>query len=168
MEGDIVTAPAHELSEAAVVEGALDHDCPDCGAKAKVRCRILSCVHRGPGYPVNTKVDVRCKPCAGRVMLAWREALRRNGDGVIAATKPRPVPSRETAGEEPVDPRIAKHGGTRKDRKSNYDFAGMMDSASWRRTEVHEHTRWYGCALCGQKFSGPHAVYGHLAKRHDR
>jgi hypothetical protein len=67
-----------------------------------------------------------------------------------------------------VDPRVAKHGGTRKDPKAHYDFPGMVDAASWRRTEVHRHTRWYGCAVCGQKFSGPHAVYTHLAKVHDR
>lgn len=67
-----------------------------------------------------------------------------------------------------VDPRVARHGGTRRDAKANYDFPGMMDDRGWRRTEVHMHTPWYGCALCGQKFSGPHAVYTHLAKRHDR
>ena len=60
---------------------------------------------------------------------------------------------------EPRRPRVAKHGGTRKDPKANYDFPGMMDAASWRRTEVHKATRWYGCAHCGRKFGGPHAVY---------
>jgi hypothetical protein len=79
-----------------------------------------------------------------------------------------PAPSRDTAAQGLVDPRVAKHGGTRKDPKANYDFPGMMDAASWRRTEVHKHTAWYGCALCGQKFAGPHAVYTHLAKVHDR
>jgi hypothetical protein len=87
------------------------------------------------------------------------------------------VPKPDAAADEPVPPRVAaplvdarvaKHGGTRKDPKSNYDFPGMMDAASWRRTEVHKHTAWYGCALCGQKFNGPHAVYTHLAKRHNR
>jgi hypothetical protein len=67
-----------------------------------------------------------------------------------------------------VDPRVARHGGTRKSRKDNYDFPGMVDDSSWRRTKIHRATSWYGCALCGQKFSGPHAVYTHLAKRHDR
>ena len=31
-----------------------------------------------------------------------------------------------------VDPRVAKHGGTRRNAKENYDFPGMMDAASWR------------------------------------
>jgi hypothetical protein len=67
-----------------------------------------------------------------------------------------------------IDPRVAKHGGTRKSPKSHYDFPGMMDAASWRRTQVHAHTRFYGCHRCGRKFAGPHAVYTHLAKVHDR
>jgi hypothetical protein len=75
---------------------------------------------------------------------------------------------RDTAAEKLVDPRVAKHGGTRRDTKSNYDFPGMVDDASWRRPQVHEHTAWYGCGCCGQKFTGPHAVYTHLAKVHDR
>jgi hypothetical protein len=65
-----------------------------------------------------------------------------------------------------IDPRIAKLGGTRRDRKATYDFPGMQDQASWRRTLVHEHTYWYGCSLCGVKLAGPSAVYVHLAKRH--
>jgi hypothetical protein len=77
-----------------------------------------------------------------------------------------PVPPREEA--PLVDPRVAKRGGTRKDRKSNYDYPGMASDGDWRETEVHRHTRWYGCALCGLKVSGPHAVYTHLAKVHDR
>jgi hypothetical protein len=68
----------------------------------------------------------------------------------------------------PVDPRVAKHGGTRNSPKSTYRFPGLMDQASWRRTQVHQHTHWYGCSICGQGFAGPHAVYTHLAKRHDR
>jgi hypothetical protein len=44
----------------------------------------------------------------------------------------------------------------------------MMDAASWRRSEAHAGTRWYGCSVCGQGFAGPHAVYTHLAKGHDR
>jgi hypothetical protein len=67
-----------------------------------------------------------------------------------------------------VDPRVAKHGGTRRNAKANYDFPRMMDAASWRRTLVHEHTYGYWCSLCGQRFAGPHAVYTHLAKIHDR
>jgi hypothetical protein len=63
---------------------------------------------------------------------------------------------------------VAAHGGTRRDAKAKYQFSGQMDAASWRRTQVHEHTRYYGCGVCGQRFAGPHAVYTHLAKRHDR
>jgi hypothetical protein len=65
-----------------------------------------------------------------------------------------------------IDPRVAKHGGSRRNAKANYDFPGMMDAASWRRTEVHKHTYGYWCGLCGQRFAGPHAVYTHIAKRH--
>jgi hypothetical protein len=67
-----------------------------------------------------------------------------------------------------IDPRVAKHGGTRRGAKSSYHFAGMMDEASWRRTDVHKHTHWFGCGLCGRRFKGPHAVYTHMAKIHDR
>ena len=63
---------------------------------------------------------------------------------------------------------MAAHGGTRRNAKANYDFPGMMDAASWRRSEAHAGARWYGCSICGQGFAGPHAVYTHLAKRHDR
>jgi len=75
---------------------------------------------------------------------------------------------RDSRAQGVIDPRVAKHGGTRRDVKANYDFPGMMDAASWRRTDVHKATAFYGCALCGQKFAGPHAVYTHLAKIHDR
>jgi hypothetical protein len=44
----------------------------------------------------------------------------------------------------------------------------MIDQSPWRRSRVHKATRFYGCALCGIKFTGPHAVYTHLAKVHDR
>jgi hypothetical protein len=74
----------------------------------------------------------------------------------------------ETVTPELIDPRVAKHGGTRNSRKATYDFPGMLDQRTWRRGRVHTATRFYGCALCGQKFSGPHSVYVHLAKRHDR
>jgi hypothetical protein len=68
-----------------------------------------------------------------------------------------------------IDPRVAKHGGTRTNRKHTYDFPGMLADRDWRQTaNVHKATRYYGCALCGVKFSGPHAVYVHLAKVHDR
>jgi hypothetical protein len=66
-----------------------------------------------------------------------------------------------------VDPRVAKHGGIRKDPKANYDFPGMLDRRSWAKTLVHQHSV-YGCGICGTRFSSPHAVYTHLAKRHDR
>jgi hypothetical protein len=75
---------------------------------------------------------------------------------------------RDAAAERLIDPRVARYGGTRTNPKSNYDFPGMMDAASWRRTLVHQHTAWYGCAMCGQKFKGPHAFYTHRAKVHDR
>jgi hypothetical protein len=80
----------------------------------------------------------------------------------------RTLPRPDTAPQPLVDPRVAKHGGTRRSRKANYDFPGMTDDATWRRTKVHKSTSYYGCALCGQRFSGPHAVYTHLAKVHDR
>jgi hypothetical protein len=66
----------HHLTEADVRLRAFEHACPDCGAAAGVRCRILTRVERGPGYPVNTKVDVRRKPCPGRVQLAWRDWVK--------------------------------------------------------------------------------------------
>ena len=49
-----------------------------------------------------------------------------------------------------VDPRVAKHGGTRKDPKANYDFPGMLDRRSWAKTEVHKHTAYYACQWCGE------------------
>ena len=59
---------------------AIGHDCPDCGAKATVRCRILSKTGGGnPAYPVRTRVEVCRRPCAGRVTLAWREWLAGKG-----------------------------------------------------------------------------------------
>ena len=74
---------------------------------------------------------------------------------------------RDVAAESVVDPRVAKHGGTRRNPKANYDFPGMMDASSWRRTEVHKHSSYF-CGFCGLKLAGPHAVYTHIAKRHDR
>lgn len=67
-----------------------------------------------------------------------------------------------------IDPRIAKRGGYRTNSKSHYEFPGMQDRSSWRRSAVHAATSFYGCSLCGQKFVDPHAVYTHLAKVHDR
>lgn len=58
--------------EREVAQRALDHECPVCGAKPGVRCRILT---RNVTNPKRTKVDVRQKPCGGRVTLAWREWL---------------------------------------------------------------------------------------------
>lgn len=73
-----------------------------------------------------------------------------------------------TASRELVDPRVAATGGTRTSAKANYDWPGMMEESSWRRTPVHHATSMYGCSRCGTKFTGPHAVYTHLAKRHGR
>jgi hypothetical protein len=67
-----------------------------------------------------------------------------------------------------VDPRVAARGGTRNSPKSGYDYPGMIDAASWSRTQVAKATACYGCAWCGQTFSGPHAVYTDLDKRHPR
>lgn len=68
----------HQMTEADLRAKALDHECPTCGAAPKVRCRILTRTDRGPGYPINTKADVRKKPCDGRVMAAWRDMLSRS------------------------------------------------------------------------------------------
>ena len=66
----------HSPVEREIVGRAIEHDCPDCGASSDVRCRILTKTGgENPGYPVRTKVDVRRKPCAERVTLAWREWL---------------------------------------------------------------------------------------------
>jgi hypothetical protein len=48
-----------------------------------------------------------------------------------------------------VDPRVAKHGGTRNSSKSTYRFPGLMDQASWRRTEVAPPTTAATCAARG-------------------
>lgn len=53
-------------------ERALNHDCPDCGAKRTVRCRIL---RPNRTNPARTTVDVRPNQCPDRVTLAWREHL---------------------------------------------------------------------------------------------
>jgi hypothetical protein len=48
-------------------------NCPECGARAGIRCRIVSRydVNDGSGKQ-RTKVDVKRKPCGERVTLAWR------------------------------------------------------------------------------------------------
>ena len=71
-KGDDVTQQTiHDLTEADVRGRAIDPPCPDCGAKAGVRCRLITRTHHG-----RTKVDVRPRPCDGRVTLAWRQLLR--------------------------------------------------------------------------------------------
>jgi hypothetical protein len=67
-----------------------------------------------------------------------------------------------------LDERVVKVGGTRRSSKSTYDFPGMAGDGEWRRSQAHKATLFYGCSLCGTKFTGPHAVYVHLAKRHGR
>jgi hypothetical protein len=67
---------AHDFNEATVIKRAIEHPCPNCGAKAGIRCRILTKTGGGnPGYRVNTKVDVLPKPHPERCTLAWREML---------------------------------------------------------------------------------------------
>ncbi len=76
--------------------------------------------------------------------------------------------ARETDAESLVDPRVAKHGGTRKDAKANYDFPGMMgrrELAADRGTQGDPLVRVR--ALRAQ-VRGPHAVYTHLAKVPDQ
>ena len=71
----------HHVTDADFDRRALEHPCPDCGAKAEVRCRILTRYmvgyEEGQGRKpkIRTKVDVRKKPCAGRVQVAWRAWL---------------------------------------------------------------------------------------------
>ena len=50
--------------EKPVVDRALDHERPECGAKPKVRCRILTPNITNPKV---TRVDVRPKSCGGRM-----------------------------------------------------------------------------------------------------
>jgi hypothetical protein len=63
----------HDITERDLAVRALEHDCPDCGAKASVRCRIL---RPNVTNPKLTVVDVRRKPCGERVMVAWRATLQ--------------------------------------------------------------------------------------------
>jgi len=72
----------------------------------------------------------------------------------------------QAAPTELIDGRVAKVGGYRTSTKDNYDFPGMQDDTTWRRGRVHRATSLYACSRCGAKFTGPHAVYTHLAKRH--
>ena len=72
----------------------------------------------------------------------------------------------EDASRALIDPRIAEVGGHRKSTKDTYDFPGMQDDTTWRRSRVHQSTSYNGCHRCGAKFTGPHAVYVHVAKRH--
>jgi hypothetical protein len=74
---------------------------------------------------------------------------------------------RQRAAKALIDPRIAQRGGSRAHSKDQYHFEGMMERKSWERTRVHKHTSGYGCHRCGTWFSSPHAVYAHLARRHD-
>ena len=63
-------------AEKALREPAIaNHDCPACGAKPGIRCRIVTHRPARPGYPAGTKVDVRQNPCSERVTLAWRAML---------------------------------------------------------------------------------------------
>jgi hypothetical protein len=70
--------------------------------------------------------------------------------------------------ERYVDPRIAATGGYRRvptDRKSNYEWPGMMPLPAWQRTRIHQHSTYF-CAKCGRRLGSPQAVYTHLAKVH--
>ena len=42
----------------------------------------------------------------------------------------------------------------------------MMLLPNWSQTQVHHHTRAYGCARCPKTFASPQAVYIHLTKIH--
>jgi hypothetical protein len=50
--------------------------------------------------------------------------------------------------------------------KRSRTYPGMVDKGSWRRSNVHRHTRFYGCWFCGVGFRDPTAVYTHIDKRH--
>lgn len=65
----------HHLTETDIHRLALDHDCPDCGAKAGVRCRIVTLVGTQPGCTTHTKVAVRKKACPNRALQARRAML---------------------------------------------------------------------------------------------
>jgi hypothetical protein len=60
------------VTERRFAEAALEHPCPNCGAKAGTRCRFVTRGAAAPGYPVKTKVRVCPNPCNERVEVAWR------------------------------------------------------------------------------------------------
>ena len=62
-------------TEKALRERAIGYDCPTCGAKATVRCRIVTHRPARPGYGAGTKVDVKPNPCPERAALAWPAML---------------------------------------------------------------------------------------------
>ena len=59
-------------TEREIHDRALDHACPTCGARASIRCRIVT-PHATNAKRV--KVDVRQRPCPERATLAWRAML---------------------------------------------------------------------------------------------
>jgi hypothetical protein len=63
------------MTEREIQSRALDYDCPECGAKVGVRCRIIARRPARTGYPAGTKVDVKRKPCPERASTAWRAHL---------------------------------------------------------------------------------------------
>jgi hypothetical protein len=68
-----MTATAPNLVMPAIERQAVsDYPCPSCGAKAGVRCRILTRYTPWPGCKERTKVDVRQKPCGERTALPIR------------------------------------------------------------------------------------------------
>lgn len=67
---------AHDFDKAAVIKRALEHPCPNCDAKAGVRCRILTPSSSGG----RTRVDVLRNLHPERVTLAWREMLAEEED----------------------------------------------------------------------------------------
>jgi hypothetical protein len=70
---NIMSAAAPNLVMPAIERQAVhDYACPSCGAKAGVRCRILTRYQVVPGPKMRTKVEVRQKPCGPRTALAIR------------------------------------------------------------------------------------------------
>jgi predicted RNA-binding Zn-ribbon protein involved in translation (DUF1610 family) len=45
------------MTEREIQSRALDYDCPECGAKVGVRCRIIARRPARTGYPAGTKVE---------------------------------------------------------------------------------------------------------------
>lgn len=52
--------------------------------------------------------------------------------------------------------------------KRSRTYPGMIDKATWRRSNVHRATTAYACAWCAMTFADPTAVYTHIDKRHPR